>query len=46
MKFSSNGMHSIVIEEFYMDPSFFFVGPLPGRILPGCTQTIKTKMIN
>ena len=38
MKLSWKGVHSIELDEFYSSPSFVFVGPLRGRILPGFTK--------
>ena len=34
----SKCVHSIELDEFYSDPSFAFVGPLRGRILPRFTK--------
>ena len=34
MESCSKGIHSIELDEFYVGPSFVFVGPLRGRILP------------
>ena len=38
MKLSLKGVHSIELNEFYRNPSFAFVGLLPGRILSGLTK--------
>ena len=39
MKPCPKGVHSIEFDDFYSGPSFVFVGPLRGRILPGYTET-------
>ena len=38
MELSWKGVHSIELDEFYVGPSFVFVGRLRGRILPEFTK--------
>ena len=45
MKPCSISVHSIEFDEFYMGPSFAFVGPLLERILPGCTEIINDLLL-